>query len=358
MWALENRTPFSADRAFQRGVDGGEVWVVVVRATYCIRPGGHLELASEQFPVARGVEYFDEPGISSLRYETDLVLSKRTTDVLLHGHAYAPGGEPAKEIVASLTVGPVNKVFRVVGDRQWVRTLGAQELTSPLPFTKMPLMWERAFGGVDPACDESAAKSFEPRNPIGTGFASKGVHPEGQRAPNVLHIKDEASPVCLGPVARDWQPRVDYAGTYDGVWQETRAPLLPLDFDERFFQCAPADQQTPEFLRGGERVVLYNLHPNSPLIFELPTVQLGFSTEFRTKTVAHRAVLHTVIIEPDLERVQMVWHTRLECHHDVHGLRRTIVTEGAVESEDNDDAETLKWQGPNRGDSPRELESE
>ena len=38
---------------------------------------------------------------------------------------------------------------------------------------------------------------------------------------------------------------------------KTRQPLLPDDFDDRYFQFAPADQQAPAFLRGGEPVVLY-----------------------------------------------------------------------------------------------------
>ncbi len=61
---------------------------------------------------------------------------------------------------------------------------------------------------------------------------------------------------------------------------KTRQPLLPDDLDDRFFQCAPPDQQAPQFLRGGEPVVLLRLTPAADLRFTLPKVYLGFETRF------------------------------------------------------------------------------
>jgi hypothetical protein len=332
MWQVENQTPYSAERTFQRDLKGAEVWVVAVRATYDIHPDGSLELAEEQQPVAQELKYLGEPGTTGLEHESDLVLTKPSTDVLLHGNAYAPNGDPTTEVIASMTVGPVNKVVRVVGDRRWVWSLGGAQISPPLPFTTMPLTYDRAFGGADQRSDDPSEHGYDRRNPIGTGFVTKRRHLDGLAAPNLLHIQDDDLPVGLGPIPRDWEPRVGHGGIYDDRWQRTRFPLYPQDFDERFFQCAPADQQPRHHLLGGERVVLYNLTPSGMLIFELPLVRLHFRTDFGREMVPHRAVLHTVLIEPDLMRLQMVWHTRLDCHPKVYKLLRTIVTEKEVRS--------------------------
>jgi hypothetical protein len=109
---------------------------------------------------------------------------------------------------------------------------------------------------------------------------------------------------------------------------KTRQPLLPADFDERFFQCVPQDQQAPAFLRGGEPVVLSGLTPDGPWRFALPKVFLGFETRFYdgSRQIHSERKLHSVILEPDYPRVSIVWHSALPCHFKVQKLERTIVT--------------------------------
>jgi hypothetical protein len=63
------------------------------------------------------------------------------------------------------------------------------------------------------------------------------------------------------------------------------------------------------------------------LAFRLPRVVLAFETDFFGETVHHRATLHTVIIEPDVPRVMIVWQTSLPCHPKVLKLRQTTITE-------------------------------
>jgi hypothetical protein len=52
-------------------------------------------------------------------------------------------------------------------------------------------------------------------------------------------LKHRPSPAGFGPIACHWQPRVGFAGTYGDAWVANRLPLLPDDFDDRFFQSAP-----------------------------------------------------------------------------------------------------------------------
>ena len=121
---------------------------------------------------------------------------------------------------------------------------------------------------------------------------------------------------------------MELAGTYDERWEKSRSPLVAVDFDDRFYQCAPTDQQTQTPLRGGEWVELSNLTPSGEMRFQLPKVRLGLRTRFaKSGLVEHRAALHSVIIEPDESRVMLVWHAALPCHKDVLSLQHTVIYE-------------------------------
>lgn len=329
MWQVDNRTPFAAERGWVRDRDGAEVWLVAVKATFDILPDGSTIPSQEQPPVLRAPEYHGEPGKSSIKYEADLVLTKKTTDVLVVGHAYAPGGKAVSELDVGFKVGPVQKILRVFGDRMW----GSSGPSEPQPFVKMPLVYERAFGGVD-SLSEHPERDWDWRNPVGTGFAVEKSHLCDRLLPNIeypdarfIEWNDRPPPAGFGAIAGHWQPRAGLAGTYDDKWMNTRQPLLPEDFDDRFFQYAPVDQQAPRFLEGGEPVTLLNLTPGGRLEFALPRVELAIRTRFFDgTTVDHeKPSLHSVIMEPDSPTVSLVWHVALECHARVYQLDLTSI---------------------------------
>jgi hypothetical protein len=322
MGEVQNFTPFVAEGDWVRGRDGGGVWVVAVRCTFTVDRDGTTSVAEEQDPDTLAPKYRGDPATSSLRYDSDFCLTKPTTDVLLHGHAYSPGGRPTAQVDVTMRVGDIQKTLRVTGDRQ-----GGPSSSAAL-FTRMPLIYERAYGGrePDPPRDPNRPR-FEPRNPVGTGFAAETP------APNVAYPGGSSTsrPAGFGPVAPHWQPRMQYAGTYDAAWRRDRCPLYPADLDDRFFLCSPEDQRPAEFLRGGEPVELTNLTPDGWLAFLLPRVAFGFETEFRGGGgVPHRGKLHTVILEPDVPRVILVWRTELPCHARALKLRRTTVRQKQV----------------------------
>ena len=250
MWDLENKTPFAAERVVLQDTDGADVWIVAVRGTFTLQLGGSVELAEEQQPVCLIPEYTGEAGRSSLRCDDDLVLTKVTTDVLLHGHAFTPEGRPADQVRVRLCVGTVDKTLLVVGDCVFKGGAGEVEPGPPQPFVKMPMVYERAWGGAE---EGDWGLEGIPANPIGVGFGDPG-RLEGTRAPNVLYPdRGDTRPAGFGPIPRECSPRREYAGTYDENWRRRRQPLLALDLDRRFFQCAPEDQQPPTFLQGGSR---------------------------------------------------------------------------------------------------------
>jgi hypothetical protein len=329
MWSVNNRSRFKAERAFARDAQGAELWIVAVRATFTIEgdgPNAELRPADEQSEVVRAPEYFGKAGESSLRYDTDLVQAKAGTDVVVHALAHAPRGRPARSVDVGFSVGGIiRKRLRVVGDRTWKKGWRTNAPSDPEPFVALPIRYENAWGGRltdSDACD--------PANPIGVGADTT----PGLPVPNVEAIgqpiessKAPGTPVGFGPIPCDWQPRLAHAGTYDEQWERTRQPLVPADFNETYFRCAPDDQQLAEFLRGGEEVMLENMTPSGLLSFRLPRVYLGFRTRFDRDAVHHRPTLHTVIIEPEERRLSMVWQSAIPCHHTLYTLKDTLVIE-------------------------------
>jgi hypothetical protein len=333
MWTLTNHTPFAAERTWVRDKNGAEVWLVAVKGTFSIQPDGGVRLAEEQEEVNIAPKFRGAPETSSLLYDTDLPHIKRNTDILIEGHAYAPRGKPVTKVDVALRVGNLRKRLRVTGNRAWQKSLWGVKLSRPQPFLKMPIIYERAFGGTDQTSRNPKHHGWEPRNPVGCGFVTKAHHLVGKPAPNIedpsrlIHRwKQRPSPVGFAPIAGHWSPRIELAGTYDEDWEKNRLPLLPEDFNETYYQCAPKDQQVPGYLKRGALFELYNMTPKSELKFRLPQVSLGFTTHFDDNSVEeHRGVLHTVIVKPDFNKVVMVWHTHLECHHKVLKLLATTI---------------------------------
>ncbi len=131
MWAINNKTPYAAERNWVLDKNAEKSWVVVVKATYDIGSDGSTRLAEEQEQLPLySPKYSAEPGKSSLIYEADLLGPKQNTDVILNGYAYAEHGKPTTNVNVSLTVKNMTKRLLVFGDRYWRR--GALDEHHPL----------------------------------------------------------------------------------------------------------------------------------------------------------------------------------------------------------------------------------
>ena len=338
MWIVENKTLYEAEGTWVQDKDANKIWMIAVKATFDISPDGSTWLAENQVPVYRQGQPIGEFGESSLKYESDLQGLKVCTDVLVNGNAWARGVKPAAQVDVRLRVGTIDKTLRVFGDRIWKRgLLGNLSISRPIPFESVPITFERAFGGWDRSANKEQNHRVDFRNPIGTGFSLSKKNCEGMRLPNIEYPhrlikswRDRPNPAGFNVVDLAWSPRKEYAGTYDEDWKQKRFPLWAIDFDQRYYNCAPADQQYPGFLRGGEQVGLLNLSKQSQITFSLPKIYPVFVTRFGRESVNHRAKLCTVIIEPNIPRVIMVWQTSLVCNHKVDELDVTTVSEKRI----------------------------
>jgi hypothetical protein len=315
MWALNNKTPYAAERTWIRDRTGAHHWVVAVKATFDIRPDGKLSLADQQTPLLLAPEFWGEPGASSVRFEADVVPPKPTTDILVEGTAHSPDGRPTTKLPVSLRIADVEKTIVVHGPRVYYRGADGRLTTSAsAPFTTRPIRYEDAYGGSDFTDPDPRRQKIDTRNPVGKGVAADPGRLINQPAHSVEYPDgdlEKRGPAGFSPIASFWSPRLECAGTYDKKWEEKKKPLLPDDYDENFLLCAPRNQRPTRHLRGEEPAALVNLRPEGTLRFRLPRIFLTFSTRFGRRKEEHRSRLGTVLIEPDAKQVKLVWQTSL-----------------------------------------------
>ncbi|HLL55492.1 MAG TPA: DUF2169 domain-containing protein [Myxococcaceae bacterium] len=321
MLQLQNETPFVGHLLIlpdERGVDTA---YVTVKATFEIAEDG-LRIAAEQRPLVLADEYRKDPATSSLKHAGEIHLLKPNTDVVLLGEAHAPGGRPVKSCQVSIRVGRLHKLLQVFGDRHWTGGLVSPRISAPEPFTTLPLIYERAFGGTHVVDEKSGKAVAEERNPVGQGFRGKRSASEmlGSKLPNLedpAHLirspSDCPAPSGVGYVAPSWLPRRAMAGTYDETWRTTRAPYLPLNFKREFFQMASPGLISAGHLRGGEPVEILNSSPEGAVRFALPTCAISVTLAIAGEEHEPRPQLETVQLEPGNKRLCLLWRAAVPC---------------------------------------------
>ena len=333
MLQLDNQTPFKSTIALLPDRFGIDTLYVIVKATVTLRPS--LALAEEQVAPTMADEYYGDPVATSLRAVSDMHIGKAGTDVLLIGKAWAPDKRPVQRMQVGMKVADRQKLILVTGDRVWQDGVPSR----PQPFESMPLIWERAFGGVHRDGDKVAA---EERNPVGCGFAG-GRSPSAMQGLPVPNLEDPAAPlqqigqspppVCLAPVAPSWLPRRAFAGTYDERWQRERAPYLPDDFDPRFFQCAAPEFAFDRYLQPGEHVQIVGVLPDGPISFTVPESYLSVAVTVDGAMHRPPANLETLSIEPDKNRACFTWRSAVPCDRRALKVQTIVVSRaGAARS--------------------------
>ncbi len=342
---------------------------LITKRVYRIPPRGPVQPLPDAPPIHSTTTYASSTsptGMRRLLHDSDLFCcAKSVTDVLLCGSAHSLRGR-VRSIDTAIEVGPVTKAVRVHGDRRVERgsdrtlRFGAAE-----GFESMSIDWDRAYGGRDlhaenlrfpkpkgalgpRAKDEVHGALCYPRNYAGRGFML-GVDPEriiGTLAPN---LEDPNQPITADrlilPDLMDWMdapvsaaygpidlftfPRALFAlrpafnppkrrlyeieaGAFTAVDLAKPQQLTPPS-DPRGYACAPAGLAVRR-LEGAERVKLWNLHRERDYIeFDLPADRPTLILE--PPGVAPRrldALLQTVLIEPDEDRITLTWAGVLE----------------------------------------------
>ncbi|APR86772.1 Hypothetical protein A7982_12121 [Minicystis rosea] len=315
MLQLENQTPFDVSILVLPDVEGVDTLYVAVRAAFVFDHA--VAIAEPQTRLLTADEHWGDPATTSLKYIAEAHLQKPATDIALLGHAWPIGGRPASVVDATLAVGPVRKTIRVFGDRVW-RGASDPEPSAPAPFDRMPLVYERAFGGVL-RIDPTRGPTLDRRNPVGIGPATQRLPNVEDPAQLITRITDVPTPAGFGFIAPSWEPRSLAAGTYDARWRETRAPFLPTDFHPRFFNAAHPDLVSRGHLQGGEDVTALNVAPYGPVRFRLPVCRFDVAVHIARTIEKPPLLLETVLIEPDDQRLGLTFRGAVRC--DKRALR-------------------------------------
>jgi hypothetical protein len=333
---------------------------VLCKRTYKVLPYGECAVADEQLPLVKDFQP-DPDNSRRLDHDSDLYPWKLMTDIVVRGHAY---GDGRCSFMTSVQVGQYKKQVAVIGDRRCFMGNNDRILFSePLPVEKIPLRYDRAYGGMDvvaqetkdnptasfqkyldPAIDISLSSPYiYPRNFAGVGYLIEATPDAVERLklPNLEDPLDYLTPnrLVVGspgrwpamplPQAFDWVdpgtfPRLAYMGiVHDheslasppaeivrGFAPGTILTQQPLEkmLSHRFANGASLGLQVP-YLQGGERCLLVNVHPHrQSWVFSLPVDQPVIQTDGRNGTMKEtEPVIHTVEIEPDESRLSIVW---------------------------------------------------
>lgn len=376
--ALMNANPELADWepdtwAFVLGTPAGEARLgIVCKRTYAFGDDGLPrllpELDQELVTLARSYyEALDAPFVSPFEFDQDTAAFRNATDVVVQGHCHTYG-EPRYESLVAIASGDFRREILVTGDRRVeVGPDGQPRFTQPEPFEKLPLRYDRAYGGVDTvALARFSNPTFEElkfarpdwqldrqtpfhykRNPTGRGFLIEADEESlaAARVPNLSYPFDPVTPERLAvgaperwaraplPAALDWTgpgwfPRIAYLGLAkpapdgDAPIAEIEAgwaapdllaippPLQSLDAPPRaeHFQAASPGMSFARIALG-QQFELTNLHPEHPvwrvaLPREYPAISLELEPGRMTPLEPR---LSALVFRPDRSELVTTW---------------------------------------------------
>ena len=353
------------------GIDdhGQAVLSVLVKRTYRLEFDSNEASAEcvaheEQLPLHTLV--VDPADPEAVIQDADIYPWKPLTDVIVRGHVYSR--RPLPEIAAAVAVGPIVKTLAVVGDRRCaLSSTGRILFSAPAPFDQVPLRYDRAYGGVDRVAEARHGNPYAallpylpeehrvlrhspyryPRNGVGKGYLmeASGEAVEALALPNLEdpHHRIQPETLAVGspgrwphmplPWCTDWLslacfPRIGFLGgtvyhdPIAGEFAEASRGFIPAGYPRagtfretwhpRGANAGSLGLQVGPFgvaEVGDLRFQLAEVHPRRARVgFKLPAGGPEIAVDGRNgRLLPTRPVLHHVVIEPDLDRVSVVW---------------------------------------------------
>jgi hypothetical protein len=301
---------------------------------------------------------------------------KVLTDILVRGSAFSTRGPVTSLAAAVEVGPAKKQVRVVGDRKVDLQGGGKIGFTRPEAFQRMPLLWDHAFGGRDAYAEaklsdigtafnrkRSGLAAYKegmknpkeggwsvsyPRNIAGRGFyidmdrerldgaalpnledPADPVTPERLLIADVLDWMDLPVAACFEPIDAFTFPRTLFMLPHAAnppkrpLYELSAGALLKADLEDtrlmkvppnpRLYNCAPAGLAVCR-LSGGERVELSNLHPkHATLEFELPAQRPRLLLEPPgCPPEEMSALLQTVFIEPEEERVTLTWSGKIE----------------------------------------------
>ena len=343
---LVNQTPVPARLSVSSvEVVPHRLGMLVAKATFRIGEGGRVQLDTQDpIPFYDG----DEMTEVGIRPRDDLPRHDPAFEVLLLGAAYGPDGQAVPERRVSLRVGIHRRELQVTGDRHWT---DRETISAPVPFVRMPMTFDRTFGGsCEVTVDEGAVTTVVyPPNRHGRGFdpepAARALgeflkapdgYPHWNRErplPNLedplrrLERYDDApEPVCWSAVPMDTLLHLQR-----GVVMPSGNPPVPSDAEvgsmlgtswmkDGFFHRAHPDWVI-DLPPAGATVDIDGVSPRGPIRFALPKLAVAADFTFGEDTGTRILLPQMLVLLPEEERFYLVYrrtfqlapHSGIEC---------------------------------------------
>lgn len=318
-----NSTPLPAAMVPSAGDDDRVTAIFLAAVTYHIEPG-RLDLASEQRPLLL------RPGLS---YPHDAMLEKDAVSVTATGFVYPKQGK-AREAAAILGVGAVEVPIVALGQRVWQRSMFSLSPTAPLPFERVAMVWQNAYGGTtrEPARvvevdgEEAFLPSHEggyPLNFDGKGFYTDAAQAVDQPLPQLedpAHLvrcwDDRPEPTCLAPYPLWGGLRATHV-LRDG--QFNRAGVGKL-------ACRSAPRTTFDTIAEGARVALLGMRPGGGLLsFEVPRSPFAVALSIGGRRDELPLRLHAMDLDAEAAEVRLLYRGAVTYDLIQYELRRAEV---------------------------------
>ncbi|WP_437682408.1 DUF2169 domain-containing protein [Sorangium sp. So ce131] len=327
---LVNVTPVPA-RLFVARLLGGahRAGMIVAKATFRVTPQGPALDTQDPVPIL-AEDHETELGLLP---RDDLPRRDEAFEVALLGAAYAPRGRPVQQMTVGLSVGGERRELAISGDRRWEGREGERRIGPAAPFTRMPLTYERAFGGrADVEIDREAfVEVSDLRNPRGRGFdpgpPARGLA-EMLRAPEgyprydeerlLPNVEDPAAPIRAWDDAPDpasWAPLPMESALHAA--RSVRPPdpqdpvepgkMPPMEIHEAVFHRAHPTWivSRPE---PGSVVTMSGLTPDREVVsFRLPALQVVVDYVAGTRAGTRELTPQLLLLLPEEERFYLVF---------------------------------------------------
>lgn len=335
---------------------------VVGKRTYDVWRGA-LREAREQIPLVEQPQLSSDESI--LHHDTDLIMNRTGVDIVVQGHAYPHEGTNVFPV--TVCAGAFQRSIVAFGDRQCEQQGGLLRFTPPESVTKIPLIWESAYGGVDYVARRDFGGPYEsflkdagldddprfgpfgyPRNPVGKGYlieptadaiarcrlpnledAGQPLVPRTLARGDFLRWPDGPPVASFGWLPYNYFPRSAHLGFPLALYDHTRLKpevfvevrenwicpeavlertTIPGRRDPRMCQSSAVGMRA-ESMQGAQKVELLNLHPKERLWgFALQAESPRFGIRLPGgKAQELKPQMRTLLIEPDRDRVTVVW---------------------------------------------------
>ncbi|MGB1308468.1 MAG: DUF2169 domain-containing protein [Oceanihabitans sp.] len=265
---------------------------VMCRITYTIQEDGSLKISDTQDWELHQEQWESDYG----PMDTDNVYNKGGVDIMVFGSAKTPNGNPIteSEVVIYLNNEEIHKI-KVFGDRKWKSFLGSLSISSPEPFTEIPLTLHNAFGG---SAKWDGLDVPYPANPFGKGYYYTKEEAVGAPLPNIEHSND------LIKKWNSWQepagissfPIMSLKAKYNLVLNEDNTKIKKLD--KKFFNSAFPNLIVKE-LKEDDSIKIKGVTTNKDFKIIIPKTNLDVDIKLGEKITNRKLYIDQVGIFPN-----------------------------------------------------------